>query len=121
MFNNMVEEYEAVDVVFRALAHQARRAMLHQLASGERTVGELAEPLAMSLAAASKHVQTLERAGLLQRTVRGRRHVCRLDVAPLAPLTDWVRFYERFWSQRLDKLTELVEGATSTDPGGRER
>ena len=73
-----------MDAVFRALAHSARRDMLRRLAVSDLTVSELAEPLAMSLAAASKHVQVLERAGLLRRTVIGRRHVCSLESAPLA-------------------------------------
>ena len=85
MVNHMVEDLagdgRGMDAVFHALAHDTRRAMLRRLAGGELTVGELAEPLAMSLAAASKHVQVLERAGLLHRTVRGRRHVCRLGPA----------------------------------------
>eukprot|EP01035_Chromulina_nebulosa_P068575 gene68575-biopygen50448 len=58
--------------------------MLRQLAGGERTVTELAEPYAMSLAAASKHIKALESAGLIRREVRGRVHVCRLDPGPLA-------------------------------------
>lgn len=105
----MVEDHEAIDVVFHALAHPARRDMLGQLANGDLTVGELAAPLTMSLAAASKHVQTLERAGLLQRTILGRRHVCRLNAAPLAGLEAWVRFYKRHWTGRLDALAALVE------------
>ena len=95
--------------MFHALAHDARREMLGRLASRELTVGELAEPLAVSLAAASKHVKVLERAGLVRRTVEGRRHVCRLDAAPLSSAAGWLRFYERFWAQRLDALETLLE------------
>ena len=102
----------SVGVVFQALAHDARREMLGRLASRELTVGELAEPLAMSLAAASKHVKVLESAGLVHRTVEGRRHVCRLDAAPLAAAADWLRFYERFWVERLDTLVALFERST---------
>ena len=76
-----------LDAVFHALAHGARRQMLSRLAASELTVGELAEPLAMSLAAASKHVKALERAGLVRRSVEGRRHVCRLEPGPLAAAT----------------------------------
>ena len=94
--------------VFHALAHDARREMLGRLALRELTVGELAEPLAMSLAAASKHVKVLERAGLVHRTVDGRRHVCRLEPAPLASAAAWLRDYERFWSERLDALEALL-------------
>ena len=96
-----------MDSVFHALAHGARRDMLGRLAGRELTVGELAEPLAMSLAAASKHIRVLERAGLVRRTVDGRRHVCRLEPAPLASAAAWLRFYERYWTERLQALEEL--------------
>ena len=76
--------------------------------TGEHTVGELAAPHPISLAAASKHVRVLERAGLVRRTVHGRRHVCRLDPAPLAAATEHLRFYERFWNARLDALEAFV-------------
>jgi DNA-binding transcriptional ArsR family regulator len=103
----MVEGDAAMDSVFHALAHDARRDMLGRLTGHELTVGELAEPLAMSLAAASKHIKVLERAGLVRRTVDGRRHVCRLDAAPLASASQWLRLYERYWTERLDALDEL--------------
>ena len=94
--------------VFHALAHDARREMLGRLALRDLTIGELAEPLAMSLAAASKHVKVLERAGLVHRTVDGRRHVCRLEPTPLASAAAWLRHYERFWNERLDALEGLL-------------
>lgn len=97
----MVEHLAEMDAVFHALAHSARREMLGSLAGGERTVGELADPFEMSLAAASKHVKVLEEAGLLHRAVRGRRHLCRLAPERLAEASAWLRFYERFWSDRL--------------------
>ena len=96
-----------MDDVFHALAHRARRDMLGRLAGTELTVGELAEPLEMSLAAASKHIQVLERAGLVGRTVEGRRHVCRLEPAPLATAAEWLASYERYWTGRLDALERL--------------
>src|SRR5438552_19199526 len=105
----MVEDLAGMDAVFHALAHDARRTMLGRLAVGELTVGQLAEPLAMSLAAASKHVKVLERAGLVRRTVDGRRHVCRLDPGPLASASNWLAFYERFWTRRLDALEDLLQ------------
>ncbi|WP_214321248.1 ArsR/SmtB family transcription factor [Nonomuraea sediminis] len=110
----MVEDV-AMDAVFHALAHGARRQMVHRLSSGDLTVGELAEPLSMSLAAASKHLKVLERAGLIQRTVIGRRHVCRLRPAPLAAAEAWLRFYERYWTERLDALEALVVAAPTED------
>ena len=99
--------------MFHALASGARRAMLHRLADAELTVGELAAPLAMSLAAASKHVQVLERAGLVRRTVLGRRHLLRLDPQPLAGADLWLRFYERTWSEHLNALDELFRSEES--------
>jgi DNA-binding transcriptional ArsR family regulator len=102
----MVERAVMSDV-FHALAHDARRAMLARLASGDLTVGQLAEPFSMSLEAASKHIRVLERTGLVRRTVEGRRHICRLTPAPLASAYSWLRFYERFWTARLDALEEL--------------
>ena len=102
----MVED--PVDHVFHALAHGARREMLERLAEGELTVGALAEPLAMSLNAASKHIKVLERAGLVSRRVNGRTHVCRLEPAPLASADAWLRHYERYWIARLDALDALL-------------
>jgi len=82
--------------------------MLRDLAAGTRTVGQLAEPFDMSLAAASKHVKALETAGLIRREVRGRTHYCRLEAAPLASAHAWLGFYERFWIGRLDALEALL-------------
>ncbi|WP_308257926.1 ArsR/SmtB family transcription factor [Pseudonocardia lacus] len=109
---------EQLDAVFHAMADPTRRQMLRALAGSERTVGELAAPHPISLAAASKHVRVLERAGLVRRTVHGRRHVCRLEPAPLAAATEHLRFFERFWEARLDALQAYVaapEPGTSTD------
>ena len=94
--------------VFHALGDATRRKMLRDLARGERTVSELAEPFAMSLAAASKHIRVLEHAGLIRREVRGRTHICRLDPGPLASAHEWLGFYERFWTSRLDELERLL-------------
>jgi DNA-binding transcriptional ArsR family regulator len=106
----MVEQAsDEFDAVFHALASGPRREMLGRLAQRELTVTELAEPLPMSLAAASKHIQVLERAGLVRRTVAGRRHVCRLDARPLALAAQWLAFYERYWSERLDSLDEMFK------------
>jgi DNA-binding transcriptional ArsR family regulator len=105
----MVElEAPELDTVFHALGDATRRQMLRELASGERTVSQLAEPFAMSLAAASKHIKSLENAGLIRREVRGRTHLCRLDPGPLASAHQWLSFYERFWTDHLDVLERLL-------------
>ncbi len=105
----MVElQTSRLDSVFHALGDATRRRMLHELARGERTVGQLAEPFAISLAAASKHIKVLENAGLIRREVRGRTHLCRLDPGPLASAHHWLSIYERFWTDRLDVLERLL-------------
>jgi len=121
MFNRMVERQarrepdpRILDQVFRALGDRTRRDMLKRLAAGDRTVTELAEPCAMSLAAASKHVRVLERAGLVRRTIRGRTHHCRLAAARLSDAERWLAFYQRFWNERFDALDRvLAAGDTS--------
>jgi len=94
--------------VFHALGDATRRHMLRDLTGGERTVSQLAQPFAISLAAASKHIKVLENAGMIRREVRGRTHLCRLDPGPLASAHEWLSFYERFWSSRLDMLEQLL-------------
>jgi DNA-binding transcriptional ArsR family regulator len=106
----MVELSSArLDRVFHALADSTRRHMLRRLAAGESTVSELAEPFRMSLAAASKHIRTLEDAGLIRRTVEGRTHRCRIEASPLAGVDRWLRHYERFWNQKLDDLERVLK------------
>lgn len=129
MLNHMVElnaptDTPALDAVFHALGDATRRRMLRALADGERTVGELAQPFAMSLAAASKHVKALEKAGLIRREVRGRTHVCRLEPGPLAGAHEWLAFYRCFWSDRLDVLERLIreeDSRKSPEPRGEDR
>ena len=97
-----------LDTVFHALSDSTRRGMLASLALGDKSVGELAQPFAMSFAGASKHVKVLEEAGLIRREVRGRTHVCSLEPGPLASADQWLRHYERFWTGRLDALEQLL-------------
>lgn len=97
-----------LDSVFHALGDATRRKMLLALADGERTVGQLAEPFSISLAAASKHIKALEHAGLIRREVKGRVHTCRLEPGPLASAHEWLTYYERFWTGRLDVLERLL-------------
>lgn len=69
---------------------------------------QLAAPFEISLAAASKHIKVLENAGLIRREIRGRTHLCRLDPGPLATAHQWLGVYERFWTERLDVLEQLL-------------
>ena len=103
----MVEE--RLDTTFRALADPTRRGMIASLALGDKSIGELAEPFAMSFAGASKHVKVLEDAGLVARRRRGRTHLISIDARPLEEAERWMRQWERFWNSRLDRLQALVE------------
>lgn len=106
--NHVVEGLVGVDAVFHALSHPTRREMLSRLRRSDLTVGQLAGPLPVSLAAASKHVAVLERAGLVSRTVQGRTHVCRLTPGPLASAAAWLDTYETYWNERLDALEHVL-------------
>lgn len=113
ILNQMVElEPARLDAVFHALADPTRRAMLKSLAAEPRSVGALAAPHRMSLAAASKHVKTLERAGLVRRQVSGRTHVCRLAPEALAGADAWLALYRGLWTASFDALDALIEGPT---------
>lgn len=122
MLNHMVEFSEhQIDTVFQALSDATRRQMLMTLAASEQTVGQLAAPYAMSLAAASKHIKVLETAGLVRREIQGRTHLCRLSPGPLAAAHEWLAFYERFWTARLDTLDRLLredDAIKTTGPQG---
>ncbi|MDQ0466390.1 DNA-binding transcriptional ArsR family regulator [Caulobacter ginsengisoli] len=105
---------EPLDHVFHALSHPARRAMLATLTLGERNIGELAAPHAMSFAAASKHVRVLEGAGLVARRVEGRNHVCALQAEPLSKAEAWLSFFEGFWNRKLDALKAVLKARKET-------
>ena len=93
-----------LDQVLVAIADPTRRAILDRLAQGSARVTDVAAPFDMSLAAVSKHVQMLERAGLVRRARRGREHTLTLDARPLRQVARWTSRYERFWNERLDRL-----------------
>ncbi len=111
IFNHMVEQ--ELDITFHALADPTRRGMLASLALGEKSIGELAQPFAISFAGASKHVKVLEGAGLIARRKVGRTQLCRLRPEPLARADLWLRQWEKFWTIRLDRLEALIEAEKS--------
>jgi DNA-binding transcriptional ArsR family regulator len=98
-----------LDVVFHALAHPARRAIIRQLSGGERNLSELAAPLRMTFPAATKHVRVLEQARLVRRRVAGRQHLCRLDAAPLKEAMLWTESFRQSWEARFEALDSLLE------------
>jgi DNA-binding transcriptional ArsR family regulator len=97
----------ALDTVLHAVADPTRRAIIDQLTRGPARISDVAAPFAMSLAAVSKHVKVLEAAGLVERTKDGREHTLCLNAGPLRQVSRWASQYERFWSERLDRLAEF--------------
>jgi len=107
-----------LDATFQALSDPTRRGMLASLALGERSIGELGEPFAMSFAGASKHVKVLESAGLIERRKAGRQQICTLRAEPLAEAERWLKQWEQFWTVRLDRLEALIERDNKEKPHG---
>ena len=104
-----------LDLVFRALAHPARRAILRQLARGERNLSELASPLRMTFPAATKHVRVLERANLVRRPIAGREHLCRLHASPLRDATLWTEQFRQNWEASFEALDSLLDEMKSEE------
>jgi DNA-binding transcriptional ArsR family regulator len=100
---------DRLDHLFGALSDRTRRKMVARLARAPATIGELAEPFAMSLPAVSKHVLVLERAGLVRRTIHGRIHRCALERKRLREANEWIERYTEFWGGTLDALAAFVE------------
>ncbi len=95
---------DRLSATFAALADPTRRAILARLATGERSVTELAEPFEMSLPAVSKHLKVLERAGLIARGREAQWRPCRIEPKALKGVDHWLRRYRRLWEERLDRL-----------------
>jgi DNA-binding transcriptional ArsR family regulator len=98
---------------FAALADPTRRAILQHLSHGQATVNELAGPFEMSLPAVSKHLQVLERAGLIARGRDAQWRPARLVAEPLAPASDWINGYRRFWDHSFEALDEHLATITT--------
>ena len=95
---------DQLSTTFAALADPTRRAILSRLADGEATVNELAEPFPISVQAVSKHLQVLERAGLITRSRTAQLRPSRLEGAPLKDAVEWLERYRRFWGGSFDRL-----------------
>jgi DNA-binding transcriptional ArsR family regulator len=98
-----------LDITFAALADPTRRAILARLAKGDASVGELAEPFAMSQPAISKHLKVLERAGLISRGRDAQRRPCKLEAAPLRDADAYLERYRDFWERRYNALDAVLD------------
>jgi DNA-binding transcriptional ArsR family regulator len=107
---------QQLDAVFSALSDASRRHMLERLRQGEATVGELAEPLDMSLPAVSKHLRVLESAGLLRRRVEGRLHYISASAQPLNQAMNWMEQQRRFWTGSFERLERLFRDTKAIRP-----
>lgn len=109
MFNHMVERHrDHLGNVFAAIADPTRRAIVQIVARKPATISEIARPFPVSFNAVSKHMMVLERAGLVNREIRGREHVCRLRPGALRQANAWLEQYRQFWESRLDALETYV-------------
>ncbi len=97
-----------LNAVFGALADPTRRAILSRLAAGEKSVSQLAGPFDMTLAAVSKHLKVLQRAGLISQSREAQWRPCRLEAAPLKDAAAWIERYKRYWEESFDRLDEYL-------------
>ncbi len=104
-----VDRSPSLDLVFHALAHPARRAIVRQLTAGERNLSELASPLQMTFPAATKHVRVLEGAKLVRRRIVGREHLCRLQAGPLKEAMQWTASFREHWEARFQALDAVLD------------
>ncbi|HXZ98754.1 MAG TPA: metalloregulator ArsR/SmtB family transcription factor [Candidatus Binatia bacterium] len=107
-------EARTLDRVFQALADPTRRAIVSRLAEGEASVTEIARPFPLSLPAVTKHLQVLERAGLLQHEKRGRVRHCHLVGSRMEPAATWLERYRGFWDTRLTSLSDYFRSQKET-------
>lgn len=94
---------------FNAVAEPRRRQIMDVLAGGERPVNELVAQLGLAQPLVSKHLRVLREVGLVDVRNEGRRRIYRLNGHPLKPIHDWVKHYERSWTERFDRLDVVLE------------
>ncbi len=107
--------HDPLSTTFAALADPTRRAILARLATGEATVGEIAEPFRVSLPAISRHLKVLENANLIARHKDAQWRRCRLEPEPLREAADWVTQYRKFWEERFDALGRFLDRQQSQE------
>jgi DNA-binding transcriptional ArsR family regulator len=110
------ESSDRLDKTFAALANPTRRAILARLASGEVSVGELAEPFSMSQPAISRHLKVLEQAGLISTGSDAQRRPRKLEASPLAEATEWLETYREYWKASFSRLDRLLGELTTLQP-----
>jgi len=100
---------------FNAVAEPRRRQILDLLADGERPVGDLVRVLELAQPQVSKHLRVLREVGAVDVREEGRRRLYRVNGHALKPIHDWVKNYERSWSDRFDRLDVVLENLKQED------
>lgn len=101
--------------VFNAVAERRRREILDLLAGGERSVGDLVALVGIAQPLVSKHLRVLREVGAVRVREEGRQRMYRLNGAALKPVRDWIRGYERIWSERFDRLDAVLDELTEQE------
>ena len=104
-----------LDLTFSALSDPTRRAILSMLASGEKSVTDLAEPFRMTLPAVSKHLKVLQRAGLVSQGREAQWRPCKLEAKPLKDAADWIEHYRQYWDESFDRLDDYLREVQSKE------
>ena len=102
---------------FNAVAEPRRREILDALAAGERAVNDLVAELGLAQPQVSKHLRVLREVGAVQVRDAGRQRLYRLDGRALKPIHDWVKTYERSWSERFEQLDVVLEELKQKEEG----
>ena len=105
-----------LSITLSALADPTRRGILAQLTLGESSVSKLSEPYDMSMAAVSKHLKVLEKAGLISRGKNAQWRPCRLEAKPLKDVSNWIEEYRTFWETKLDRFGEYLGELQKSGP-----
>lgn len=121
ILKDMLNQSIDFDRIFHALSDPTRRGMIERLGRSPATVSELAEPVAISLAAIVQHVQILEACGLVRTEKVGRTRTCRIDAGTLAWAERWLESRRREWSSHLDRLGEYLERTDHPTPGKEQK
>ena len=114
VYNAVMARAATTTDAFNAVAEPRRRQILDLLAGGERPVNDLVAQLRLAQPLVSKHLRVLREVGLVEVRDRGRQRLYRLDGQALKPIHDWVKNYERSWSQRFDRLDVVLEELKQT-------
>jgi DNA-binding transcriptional ArsR family regulator len=117
----MLNSQSSLDRAFRALADPTRRAIVDRLSRSQASVGEIAKPLRMSLAAVVQHIQLLEESGVIQTQKTGRVRTCRIEPRVLGMVERWISDRRAMWEGHLDRLGAVLEEQRTTQISGKEK